>query len=310
MTQKDVFDFPVEQLPTIVNIGGEEIRTERDAIVRTDTNTILGYVSSDAIYRTTRKGKVIEIPRNYYKLIKHTELVQGARDAIKALGFAPTESTTLMGGGARLIHEFRFDDVVIEPIPGDFINMKLEVINSYDTTKGIGFNLGGERRGCTNGLIAFQKAFFTMNKHTGGFDMDITMSNLKKAIEMFYGHVSGFYKLMGNTPLSVSAGIAIIKEFMETGLQGTKLPEKYGFAVEAVWENPLVANEIVPEQDVNGIVEGAFKTVTSNPSLDEARTVWAFYNAFTLIFTHYVASVERRVLLHQALQNKITSLVR
>jgi hypothetical protein len=305
--QKDIFDFPVERVPMYVPFKGEKLKAEKDAIVRADTKDIIGYVSAAQVERKTADGtKKVVVDRDYYKVITHTELVQEARDAVRSLGLKAKETTYLLQNGGRMFHDFVFPDEAIEPAKGDFITMKLTLVNSYDTSRPIGFELGGLRQVCTNGLVAFRKAFFEMRKHSGGYDLDLTVKNMKKAVETFQMQMLGFYKLMGKTPLDVAIGVAIIKDMVEK----KTMPEKYGEAVQAVWENPEMANSVIPATDVTGkVIPGQFERVMADPRLDQARTVWAFYNAFTLILTHYIASVERRMLIHQAIQGKIAQLV-
>ena len=305
--KRDIFDFPVERVPMYVPYQGEKLKAEKDAIVRADTKDIIGYVSAAQVERKTADGKkVVVVDRDYYKVVTHAELVSEARDAVRELRMKSKETTFLLGNGGRMFHRFTFPDEAIEPAPGDFITMQLTLVNSYDLSRPIGFELGGLRQVCTNGLVAFRKAFFEMRKHSGSYNLEETVKNMKKALDTFRLHMMGFYKLMGTTPLDVAIGTAMIQDMIAK----KTLPEKYGEAVQAVWENPDMANQVIPATDVTGkVIPGQFQHVMADPKLDAARTVWSFYNAFTLILTHYVASIERRMLIHQAIQGKIASLV-
>jgi hypothetical protein len=306
-TMKEIFDFPVERVPSFAVVGGQRIPLDKDAIFRTDTLKQIGTVSAEVIHRANAKGKMEKIQRDYYKIVQHAEVVNAARTALHDLGMKPKETTHLLQDGGRLLQVFDFPNEGVQPAKGDFVSMRLTVINSYDLSRPVGFELGGLRLVCTNGLVAFRKAFYEMRKHSGSFDLEQIVENMKKATETFHMEVLGFYKLMGDTPLSVRTGTAIIHKLVENAT----LPEKYGEAIEAVWQDPDAANSVIPATDAAGkVIPGQFQKVMTNTQLDHARTVWAFYNAFTLILTHYVASLERRALIHQAVQSKIAALVR
>ena len=305
---KDIFDFPVERVPSYSKVKGQEVKLDRDAIFRMDTVEQIGVVSAAQIQKkTAKKGHVVTLDRDYYKVVTHGEIVNEARQALRELGMKPKESTVLLQNGGRMFHQFDFPSEGIEPAKGDWISMRLTLVNSYDLSSRIGFEVGGLRQVCTNGLVAFRKAFFEMKKHAGGFDIEMTVKNLKKSVETFRMEMLGFYKLMGATPLETIQGMAILEEMIKSKV----LPEKYGEAVKAVWENPENANRVIPATDVTGkVIPGQFETVMENTSLDRARTVWSFYNALTLILTHYVTSIERRMFMHEVVKARIAKLVK
>lgn len=307
---KEIFDFPVKRVPMHSTIRQHIIPAEKDMIVRTDTMEPIGYVSAAEVFRKVKNGGKVEmekITRDYYKVVEHSEVVAAARTAVHDLGMKPKETTHLLQNGGRLLHVFDFPGEGVQPVKGDWVSMRLTVINSYDLSRPVGFELGGLRVVCSNGAVAFRKAFYEMRKHSGSFDLEQIMENMQKATETFRMEVLGFYKLMGKTPLSVNTGTAIIRKLVENAT----LPEKYGEAIEAVWQDPDAANSVIPATDAAGkVIPGQFQRVMQDTRLDHARTVWAFYNAFTLILTHYVTSLERRALIHQAVQSKIAALVK
>lgn len=306
-TKADIFDFPVQRVPMYVPFGGETLKAEKDAIVRVDTKDIIGYVSAAQVERKS-KGQAIIVDRDYYKVVTHAEIVGEARKALRELGLkAPKETTFLQQNGGRMFHQFDFPKEGIEPIPGDFITMRMTLVNSYDLSRPIGFEIGGLRQVCTNGLIAFRKAFFEMRKHSGGFDMEETLNKMKQAVDVFRIQMLGTYKKMAETNLSIEDGTKVITALVEK----STLPTVYAEAVQAVWENPDRANSVVPELTASGqVIPGSYQHVMSDPKLDAARTVWALYNAFTLILTHYVVSMERRMLLHNAVKAQMSAMIK
>jgi len=303
---KEIFDFPIQRVPSIVNVNGVELKTERDCIVRTDTNKIVGYVSAQTI-EVEKDGKVENKQQGYYKIVPHVEVVTKAREIINNLGLTFTEKTDLIGDGARLYHTFEFPNDVVE-IPrknlkvGDYVNMKLTVMNSYDLSKKAGYELGGIRKVCTNGLMLFKAAFYSMYKHTGGFDFNKAVEDLAQGIQTFRMDLVNQMSLLDETEITTAEGKALIEGF----IKDKTVPEKYGLAIAKVWDDPENANAVVPVYDADGdVLEDEYQTVMTNPEYDEARTLWTFYNAFTLILTHMVLSFERRRLMYEAIQRKI-----
>lgn len=305
--QKEIFDFPIQRVPMYATVGDEQIKTDKDAIIRLDTMRQVGTVSAISQVTEDVDGNEVVKKMKYYKEITHTELVTEARTAISALGLAAKETTFLFNNGARMYHEFDFGNTGIEPSKGDFVTMKLTLTNSYDLSLQCGWELGGKRLVCSNGLIAFVKAFFEMKKHTGAFNMDITVENLKKAVDTFQTKVAAFYTTMAETPVTQEAGKGIITDMVERKI----LPEKYGTLVHTMWEHPEKGNEIIPALGADGkIVQGDYQTVLASTQYDTARNLWVLYNAFTLILSHYVMALERRRLIHVNIQNHLKTLMR
>lgn len=301
MSKTANWDFDVERVPMVAYHDGIKIPSDRDMIVRTDTHTQVGVVSAEHVVRPTTKGNV-KIARNYYKVVTHKELVTSTNAVLEHLGMEYKATPYTSHNGGRFSMSYFFPNEAIEPVKGDFVNMRLDLLNSFDTSRPVGFELGGLRKVCSNGMTAYQKAFFEFKRHGESFEMDIIMAQLNHAVDVFRKEMNGFYKIMGKTPLTVRAGIALIQKLLDSKV----CPEKYGEMVKTVWTNPEMANFIIPELDHTGrVVENEFKHVMTDPSLDAARTVWTFYNAWTLIITHAIASAERRTLIHQAVRKTI-----
>jgi hypothetical protein len=305
--RKEVFDFPVERVPSHVFVDGKSIKTDRDCIVRMDTKKIIGYVSAETIKRATMDGQEENIRRGYYKVVTHTELVTEAREAIRELNLIPKETSYMLHNGGRLFHQFDFPQEIIAPAPNDFINMRLTLVNSYDLSRPCGWELGGLRLVCTNGLVAFKKAFFEMKKHAGSFSMDYTINSLKQALNTFRNDMQNYYAKLADTTIVPSVGTLMIKDMVEK----KQLPEKYGLAIEKVWEDPKNANMVIPETNAKGeTIPNTYVKVMDDVSLDFGRNLWTLYNAFTLILTHYVVSIERRMVIHAYVQARLNKMMR
>jgi hypothetical protein len=293
---KEIFDFPVKRTPLYAEINGKLIKSDRDGIVRLDKEELIGYISAEDITKL-KDGKLIQKKRKYYQIVTHNEMVTEARKAIHNLGFNPTEKTVMLNNGGKLFHEFNFPKETIEVLPGDFVSMRLTLKNSYDLSNLCGWELGGLRLVCTNGLMAFRRAFYELKKHSGAFNIDDTMKSLTTAISAFRGDVKELYSDFAHIPVTEGVGTSLIQELIDSD----KLPVKYGEAVKTVWETPERINSIIPEE---GSLN-TYKTIMDTIAFDKAKTLWTLYNAFTLILTHYIASVERRMVIHDFIQKRI-----
>ncbi len=282
---KESFDFSIIRENLYCTVDGVRINSDKDAIVRTDTLEPIGYVSKQ--------------DKNYYNLVYHTELVENVRAALADMEIQTRESTKLTKNGARLYHTIDFPDVKIEPVVGDFVNMRVIVRNSYDGSGKVGFELGGNRLICSNGMRAYKKAFFMLQKHSAQFLMDEVIEKFKNAVDTFQLEVAGFYKVLGNTPMEKMRGLAIIKHLIES----KQIPERYGEAVGLIWLHPENSNEIISE------INKEYTPALLTSEYDTARNLWTFYNAFTLILTHCVKSLERSRAMHDAIQNKLRTLI-
>lgn len=299
------FDFPIERIPLVANIKGANIRTDKDCIVRTDKDEIIGYVSAKDIVKVGDDGSEKKEEQKYYAVIPHGEVVGKAREIINSLGLPFTEKTTMTNNGARLYHQFDFPTEQIE-IPkslvsvGDFVNMRITLTNSYDLSRKAGYEVGGLRKVCANGLMLFKSAFFYMYKHTGNFVFDKAVEELNKGIQSFRVDMLKQFEQLQETSLTQADGSVIISELKKANV----LPEKYSNAVQKIWDNPENANRVVPILDAEGNEIG-YEEVMSDPDMDKARNLWTFYNAITLILTHMVLSHERRILMYQQVQKRI-----
>ena len=312
MAEKEAFDFPIKRIPLTIRFGGQNFSTEKDGIFRTDTKEVIGYVSAENIKEVDEQGKIVKKNKNYYKIIEHKELVDNARRVIGQMGLKTIESSVLTNNGARLYHQFDFPDVKIqvpnrEVAVGDYVSMKTTLTNSYDLSRRAGYEVGGNRKVCSNGLCLFKTAFFYLYKHTGAFDLDKALQELERGIKTFQIDMAQQMGVLADTEIATEVGIDLIDALVKS----KDIPEKYGIAAKSVWENPENANRVIPQYDADGKIEpDSYRTIVTNTDLDKARNLWSFYNAFTLILTHMVISHERRILMYSAIQRKIQEYIK
>ncbi len=132
--------------------------------------------------------------------------------------------------------------------------------------------------------------------------MGRTIAELERAVSMFQAEVAGFYQILGQTAMETATGLAIIEAIVKKKILG----EKHGKMVTSIWEDPAMANSVVPARDATGkTIPNSYETIMDDPEVDQARNLWTLYNAFTLVLTHAVTSYERRASMHQQIVNRL-----
>lgn len=278
MTNLEKYDFQVVREGLYATVNGIRIESDKDLIVRPDTMQPLGIVGKDS-----------------YNLITHNELVTSVNNALTDMGLDTEQKTTMTKNGSRLYHIIDFPSETVEPEVGDMVNMRAILRNSYDGSSKVGFELGGVRLVCSNGLKTFRKAFFVLQKHNSLFDMESVTAKFKNAVTMFHMEIAGFFKVLQGTPLDKMAGLAMVKRLLDEKL----VPEKYANTIGQIWLNPQESNDIISE------VNDESSVTMQNTELDKARNLWSWYNACTLVITHCIKSIERQAFIHDAVQKQL-----
>lgn len=175
----EVYDFPVVRVPAIAMVEGIEVKTDKDVIVRSDTNIALGIVGKS------------------YHLVTHNEAVEKAQKALSSLGGWRMTKASIAGQGAKAFMEFTDESHPITIIEKDDILPKLILQNSYDGTQEIGFSLGAYRLICSNGLRIGTTIFSIHKKHTDGLDIDAIVERAREAYDNFTQVVVPEFEEMG-----------------------------------------------------------------------------------------------------------------
>ena len=163
MNNLNVVDFPVveRKLQTL-----EGLSVPNKAIVRTDTNDVLGVMGED------------------YKIVHHKEVIEKVEKDI------PTELTerkiTLCKNGAVMFAKYLTPRIrAIEVRKGDIVKFGIEVFNSYDGTFPVGFMFVAMRVICTNGMTIPKSVARISVKHTANVRLDNVGNEFNKRIPLY-----------------------------------------------------------------------------------------------------------------------------
>lgn len=178
--EREAFDFEVAREPIFVQ--GREVKGKK-AIVRADNGApVLGIVS----------GK--------YEVIKHRDVIEGFREALKGDNFGSfNERISLTKNGAHLFATYRFEDQRVEVKKGDFTSFQFIVKNSYDGTNTLQISLGAYRLVCSNGMVIGNRFFGYSQRHIGtkvGVDVSVLKESIGELAETFKGTLPTMQKMV------------------------------------------------------------------------------------------------------------------
>ena len=248
----DKIFFPVEAQPLSELTGMD---TPKTAIVRTDTNAILGIHGAK------------------YKLITNESLFPPLELALASSDLFSTEdmtiSDTIFDNGAKVIrtyklpkHQDKICERPREPELDDIVNLELRAINSYDGTFPFGVILRANRLACLNGMtVGIDGAPTKFMKHTTYADPVMftkTFSDLARAYTKQIQEWKAWSKIM------ITKGVAqkLIREFTTS---------------------KRLISHLFRELPQIPIEERAYRY---SPEYYPELSLWEFYNMLTSWMTH------------------------
>lgn len=166
--QDDIF-FPVSQVNLSDLTGMKD--TGLSAIVRDDTETVLAVHSKR------------------YSLTPN-EIVFNALDRI--ISRSPSLDTNGMTindrvayAGGKTVRQYTFPEHRVETQRGDFTELRLTAMNSYDGSSNLNVKMGGYRLACLNGMSSGDWFGEFKNRHTSLFNIGEMELYLQNAVENF-----------------------------------------------------------------------------------------------------------------------------
>lgn len=161
---------------------------------------------------------VIHTPKNQYKLTKHKDAYNTANQIINELateGLINIEGAVIKDSclykGGRTIREYFFPNELIK-INGDYIAMRLVIINSYDGSTNFSVQVGGFRLVCCNGIVSGDKIVSLNAQHSSGFQLGQIRGKLRTAIKQ-YKIAGEYWDKLYSTKLSDAHADRILSQF-------------------------------------------------------------------------------------------------
>lgn len=224
------------------------ILVPRKAIVHTDSNHVLSIMGEG------------------YQLIRNSELVESFERYLNDsdIRFRKLGMRT-MNGGRQFYRRYSFPDIKvsfgeIETNHGklsDDVEMMAELHNSYDGSLQHGFNFGGFRLVCLNGMRAYEKLYNWKSRHLKINEqeaVDALLISFDTVREMFQSEIVASWKAMKEADYDKSIAANFVKKL--------ELSELYRRKLGKLW--------------------------SEKKKLGALNTMWDFLNLITYFTTHYV----------------------
>ena len=174
---KSDWDFPIATHELQTFQGASVPKSMSQAIVRTDTNEVLGVNGSK------------------YKPIEHDDVVNSILDAVSDANVSQDYSLNVetFANGAKMRGIINFPDLVIEPEVDDYINFQILFYNSYDGSWAFQQQAQGMRLWCLNGCTTADTVAKTWAKHTANVSVKGSSSKIKVGLDAFM-NTKGMYQ--------------------------------------------------------------------------------------------------------------------
>jgi len=161
------WDFPVERQDIFDGRG--EVIDGHKAVVRTDTNDVLGVHGSR------------------YTIVSNSDVVNSIDDAVRQANISGDVSVKISSieGGRKMRGEILFNDLTVEPSVGDYVKFRISFFNSYDGSWAFTQAADGLRLFCLNGCTHSITASRTRFKHTQSINVEASAAKIRTGLDTF-----------------------------------------------------------------------------------------------------------------------------
>lgn len=228
------------------NIGVVVPPSMAQAVVRTDTNQILG------------------VHTDKYKIIKHDDVVNSVMDSIQSANLSHdyTVDVQVLDDGRKLKGEILFNDITIEPQKDDYIKFRVPFYNSYDGSWSFSVTCDGIRLWCLNGCTTPDTITKSVSKHTASANVTSSTAKVQRGFEMFL-QSEDKYRNYTNIDISSTLASNVFRKL-------TKLP-----SVDSADRNKF------NEKQMSNL-----RYQWRNEKAELGSNAWALYNTLTHWATH------------------------
>tara|TARA_B100000795_G_scaffold257888_1_gene231508 strand:- start:456 stop:1292 length:837 start_codon:yes stop_codon:yes gene_type:complete len=183
-------------------------------------NELGNYINGDEQFVTTHKGITNEqghciavVGRNY-NLVQNADIMPQFHEVILASDLDKTDMTKDIQQshmGAKTIVTYTFPAHRIEIATGDFVDLKIMVLNSYDGSWKFMSMVGAVRLACMNGQVIADAFSEYSAKHTRSLDIDVAVAKLETAL-IVYTKNTELWKKYPQSPVTNAQATAIFQK--------------------------------------------------------------------------------------------------
>ena len=196
-----------------------EIVNEYNTVYESDL--AVGFTSQDTTkILTTHKaitnedGSPIAVVGKNYNLVQNADIMPQFHEVILASDLDKTDMTKDIQQshyGAKTIVTYTFPSHRIEIATGDFVDLKIMVLNSYDGSWKFMSMVGAVRLACMNGQVIADAFSEYSAKHTRSLDVDVAVAKLETAL-IVYTKNTELWKKYPQSPVTNAQATAIFQK--------------------------------------------------------------------------------------------------
>tara|TARA_R110000824_G_scaffold28442_2_gene95585 strand:- start:1218 stop:2051 length:834 start_codon:yes stop_codon:yes gene_type:complete len=159
-------------------------------------------------------GDCIAVVGMKYHLVQNKDIMPQFHEVILASNLDKTGMTKEIQQshyGAKTIVTYTFPAHEIEITPGDFVQLRIMVLNSYDGTWKFMSMVGAVRIACMNGQVVVDSFSSYNSKHTASLDTDVAVAKMETALEVYTKNAE-IWKSYPKSPVTASQATRIFKQ--------------------------------------------------------------------------------------------------
>ncbi len=140
-----------------------------------------------AIYNPETK-RTVSVVGNGYQLVDNNTVFGQFEDAIRLSGLDSNgmeRDIQTSHGGGRTVVSYTFPEHKVQVKEDDYVDLKLTILNSYDTSWRFRVLGGAFRLLCANGMIVGDTFLEYSGKHTASLDTERAIANLDNSLQGF-----------------------------------------------------------------------------------------------------------------------------
>lgn len=208
-------------------------------------------------------NKVLGVHGNRYTLVRHEDVLQSTVDAVRRANVSQDYELKVIDidSGRKLRAELLFNDLVVEPKVGDYVQFRVSVFNSYDASWSYSQSADGLRLWCLNGCTSADHTAMHRFKHTANIDVNAATRKIGVGLDTFMTNPDRWRRWM-NTPV-------------------------YDAEVEAFFKATLAKKASRQIEDQVNVKQLEYLLqLWSNEKASLGSNAWALYNAMTYWSSH------------------------
>jgi len=163
---------------------------ERPLHFETSIGAMIGYdqVTKHKAIVNPETEQIVSVVGSGYQLVQNADVFPQFEDAIRLSGLDSNgmeRDIQTSHGGGRTVVSYTFPEHKVQVKEDDYVDLKLTILNSYDTSWRFRVLGGAFRLLCANGMIVGDTFLEYSGKHTASLDTERAIANLDNSLQGF-----------------------------------------------------------------------------------------------------------------------------